>query len=232
MNISILTREYRPGSFVQRLVGKYWEFYKAFMVEIAKWLTNIHHIKLPFSGQYAEDLWIRFFIGVPDTYIDVGANHPEKFNNTIEFYKLGSRGVNVEPGSAMYAELSKQRPRDTNLHAGVGATNGKATLYKFKSHEICSFVESNVLRNGLVHGYEGTEEVDIFTLADLMGKYGVPDLLSVDVEGMDDAVLGGNDWSRFRPKLVVVEGRHDDFMKKVGYKHLLFNGLNSFYKPK
>lgn len=103
-------------------------------------------------------------------------------------------------------------------------------LHKFGAHQICSFIDSDIEKNRQVHGYTGSVEVPIVTLSGLMEKYGVPDLLAIDVEGMDEDVIEGNDWVRFRPQLVVIEGIHDKSMARVGYKKLLFNGLNSFYR--
>ena len=47
----------------------------------------------------------------------------------------------------------------------------------------------------------------MLTLADLCEKHGVTaiDFLKIDVEGAEADVLAGNDWTRFRPKVVVVE---------------------------
>lgn len=30
-------------------------------------------------------------------YVDVGANHPDRMNNTKLFYERGWRGINIEP---------------------------------------------------------------------------------------------------------------------------------------
>jgi hypothetical protein len=66
------------------------------------------------------------------------------------------------------------------------------------------------------------------------------DLLKVDVEGMEERVLAGNDWERFRPKVVLVEATFPErperrptnvhsFLEERGYRHAYFDGLNDFY---
>lgn len=54
-------------------------------------------------------------------------------------------------------------------------------------------------------------EVPVKTLAEILEAHGPMnrqvDLLNVDVEGLDEQVLQSNDWSRFQPRLVLVE-RH------------------------
>jgi hypothetical protein len=63
-------------------------------------------------------------------------------------------------------------------------------------------------------------------LEDVLTTYVGPsqkiDVLSVDVESHDLAVLRSNDWQRFRPELVVVEADLDsqeaNYLRKVGYE--------------
>ena len=66
------------------------------------------------------------------------------------------------------------------------------------------------------------------------------DLLKVDVEGFELRVLLSNDWSRFRPKVIVAEAtypespqRRDDgveaYLVGQGYRRVYFDGLNDFY---
>jgi hypothetical protein len=64
------------------------------------------------------------------------------------------------------------------------------------------------------------------TGTELLAAEQVIDFLSVDVEGHDLSALESNDWSRFRPKFVVVEDEQTDvnkseivrFMKNQGYE--------------
>ena len=37
------------------------------------------------------------------------------------------------------------------------------------------------------------------------------DLLNIDVEGLDLEVLQSNDWSKFKPKVIIVEGTSFNF---------------------
>ncbi len=66
------------------------------------------------------------------------------------------------------------------------------------------------------------------------------DLLKVDVEGWEERVLRGNDWSRFRPSVILVEATLPErpikrqsgiaaFLASHGYHQAHFDGLNDFY---
>ena len=48
-------------------------------------------------------------------YIDVGCNHPIKFNNTYLLYKRGWKGINIDLDSKSIKEFKKFRPHDYNV---------------------------------------------------------------------------------------------------------------------
>src|SRR5207249_363695 len=66
------------------------------------------------------------------------------------------------------------------------------------------------------------------------------DFLKIDVEGHERQVITGNDWRRFRPRIVVVEATHPMSRKPAweswekllvdnDYKMGFFDGLNRYY---
>jgi hypothetical protein len=66
------------------------------------------------------------------------------------------------------------------------------------------------------------------------------DFLSIDVEGHEEAVLRGADWTRWRPRVVVVEStkphsreltdlRWEPILLEARYHFAIFDGLNRFY---
>ena len=60
-------------------------------------------------SQAGEDLIVKFtlqFLGNPSiTYLDIGANHPVRLNNTYLFYLMGCKGVLVEPNASLCERL-------------------------------------------------------------------------------------------------------------------------------
>ena len=48
-------------------------------------------------------------------YIDIGCNHPIKFNNTYILYKRGWRGINVDLDQKSISEFNLLRSKDHNL---------------------------------------------------------------------------------------------------------------------
>ncbi len=53
------------------------------------------------------------------------------------------------------------------------------------------------------------------------------DFLSVDVEGLDMEVLRSNDWSKYKPDVILVEDKNFDFtepMKSMVFSFLIIQG--------
>jgi hypothetical protein len=64
-------------------------------------------------------------------------------------------------------------------------------------------------------------------------------LLCIDCEGMDLAVLQGNDWERVRPRVVCVEAKDSGeegaifgFLKPKGYEPVARAGYSLLYRQK
>jgi hypothetical protein len=53
------------------------------------------------------------------TYVDVGAHFPVIDSVTEHFYRLGWRGLNIDPLPAAYAELCQVRVHDINLNIAI-----------------------------------------------------------------------------------------------------------------
>ncbi|MBU0909465.1 MAG: FkbM family methyltransferase, partial [Proteobacteria bacterium] len=142
-------------------------------------------------------------------YIDVGAADPSFFSVTKHFYQRGWNGINIEPIPSVCERLRKERPRDINLQVGLGAEIGRATLYETEFMECSSFDRSEA---DFVAGKFGESEpksynVEIMTLAQVCQQYvkGRIDFLKIDVEGWEEKVLMGADFSRYRPVVILIE---------------------------
>jgi FkbM family methyltransferase len=179
-------------------------------------------------------------------YIDVGAEDPTAFSVTKHFYDLGWRGINVEPTRSAFAELERERPEDVNLAVGLADFVGTATLFEGppENHGASTF-DAHLADELAAHGFtvRPVAEVPITTLAHVCKEWVGDreiDILKIDVEGWERAVIDGGDWDRWRPKVVVVEATiphtgtpsHDDWeptLLEAGYVCTLFDGLNRFY---
>ena len=169
-------------------------------------------------------------------YIDIGACFPDVASVTKHFYDQGWSGVNVEPMAEPYAQLVAQRSRDLNLNVAVAAYSGTITIYRGASVGESSAVQRDAAAQAVA--------VPCLTLADLCRKHAIRhvDFLKIDVEGLELDIVGGGDWSTFRPTVVVLEvtepwstRRRPDaveisgYLGNHGYAEVYFDGLNAFY---
>lgn len=160
-------------------------------------------------AQFGEDLVARDILGLQKGYyVDVGCNHPEKWSNTYLFYIHGWNGLLVDANQDLIAACSKRRPLDATECCLLGDEEGEGEIAIYDEHALSSAVSGhNVERRGMARLVE-TRRIRKTTLTRLLEKNNAPadiDFLSIDVEGMDLAVLRGLDMARFRPKLVAVE---------------------------
>lgn len=143
------------------------------------------------------------------TYLDVGAHHPSFLSNTKAFYDDGSVGVNVEPDPSLICAFSEKRPRDTNLNMGIGNQAGTLPFYVMSLRTLNTFSEEEahaVARDGKIK-IQKIIEVPVVTINEVLSTHfkQAPDFMSLDVEGLDLAILRSLDLTRYRPKVVCVE---------------------------
>ena len=185
--------------------------------------------------------------GRPGFYIDVGANDPVVDSVTKHFYDLGWRGINVEPSSRPYERLLQQRDRDVNLNVGLSDKEGSLSFYEFPPE----LPGSSTFEYGQAEWHHDSgrpyeqREVPVTTLARICEEHvaGPIDFLTIDTEGHERQVLEGGDWTRWRPRVVVVEAtqpntlipthdRWEHLLTGADYLFATFDGLNRFYVRK
>lgn len=161
--------------------------------------------------------------GYKGFYVDVGAHHPVRYSNTYYFYKKGWRGLNIEPTPTAITPFNILRSRDINLNVGVGSAHKTLTFYCFNEPALNTFSEELALEvDKKDNKYKIIQrvKVEVVPLRDLLKKYlpaGVKiDFMTVDVEGLDFEVLKSNDWDKYSPEYLMVEG-HIDFEEIVNY---------------
>jgi FkbM family methyltransferase len=158
-------------------------------------------------------------IAVP-SYLDIGAGDPVLSNNTYALYLTGSRGVLVEPNPIMVEKLKAVRPGDLVLACGVGlkettdadyfVIRGRWPLNTFSREDV-----AELRRESATDPVEKVLKRPLIPVNRLMADHfgNAPDLLSIDIEGMDLAVLRTVDFRAHRPAAICAE------TKKPGMSH-------------
>lgn len=175
-------------------------------------------------------------------YIDVGANDPNIESVTKALYMRGWRGINVEPLPSHYEDLVVARPRDINIWAAAGASEGVIDLWECQVRGWAT-ASQDVAKRHEAAGHPGTlHKVPLTTLRAICEKFSVNEIhfLKIDVEGFEEVVIKGMDFRRFRPWLMVVEAtvpnsQNENYhswefnILENGYKFAYCDGLNRFY---
>lgn len=169
-------------------------------------------------SQEGEDMVLKgFFEGkkYKGFYIDVGAHHPFRFSNTAYFYKKGWRGINIEANPDAMKIFSRFRKRDVNLNIGVSGTRKKMLFYRFNEPALNGFSKEVSESRDRKNNYRITDTLDVQTypLREVLPQYVDPnqviDFMTIDAEGLDFEILQSNDWQKYRPEYVLVEGQVD-----------------------
>ncbi|TDC68471.1 FkbM family methyltransferase [Actinomadura sp. GC306] len=206
---------------------------------------------IAYAGNAEDVVLMRAFAGRESGFfVDVGAGEPVSGSLTKNLVDvLGWRGVNVEPLPDRYARLQRARPGDMNLRVAIGDEPGVAEFFRIVPGQGkaggggLSTLRRDVLERHLADGWRHEElHVEVVTLETVLAAHAEPgfDLLKVDVEGAEAAVLRSADLQVWRPRVLVVEATfplssrpsHQEWEPLVlaaGYELALFDGLNRFY---
>ena len=174
---------------------------------------RVEHAGETFS-QCGEDrilafLFTQLAIATP-RYLDVGTWHPCVDNNTYLFYRAGAKGVCVEPNPDLALLIREKRPRDELLSVGVSAEKaGPCRYYLFEDcqHNTFDAEEAAVRARSGRQPILKEISVPVVTLASIITDY-FPDgleLLSLDAEGLDLALLKSLNYEKQRPLAICVE---------------------------
>lgn len=200
-----------------------------------------------------KDLFARIGIQKP-TYLDIGANEPFYISNTYLFYSKGCKGVCIEPNPTLHKKFKRKRDRDTCINAGIAFDDQvEADFYMFSnkanglgtfSKEEAEFWENT--GNAIIgkHKIEAIIKTRLVRVNEIMAEYFTthPNFISIDVEGLDLAILKTIDFDRFQPEVICAEtlgyeeGNKEvknqnliDFLQSKGYFVYADTHINSIF---
>lgn len=170
------------------------------------------HLRVSYSQQ-AEDLVSEpMLTSAVGFYVDIGCYQPVALSNTYRLYRRGWRGLVVDANPDVLQRFRQRRPRDIAVQAAVSNRESDRVF------EIVAAAESSHLRGETEKAPEPSDRgarvkqripVRTVTLGKLLEEH-LPlgqqvDLLNVDCEREDLAILQSNDWERFRPGVIIAE---------------------------
>jgi FkbM family methyltransferase len=167
------------------------------------------------NSQAGEDKIVEYLfssMGISQiSYIDIGANDPVGCNNTYLFYQKGNKGVLVEPDFDFYKLIKDVRPQDLVINAAISnEANKEANFYVFDLPALntLSAEEASVRSKSGVYKLIETRKIKLITVENIIKEYlnnGLPDLISLDVEGFDYLILDSFDFEKYPVPVWIVE---------------------------
>jgi FkbM family methyltransferase len=184
--------------------------------------ANRHASFYTSHSQFGEDMVVRALLGDRrGIYVDIGAHHPVFYSNTYHFYRTGWRGINIDATPGSMEAFRALRPRDVNLEVCLAPRGGEEV--EFVSFDLGAYNTLDAARAEAVASSGAARVVArtrmrTRTLGEVLDEHlprgaGV-DLLSLDIEGVDEMILRSNDWDRVRPECILFE-LHDVPMEQL-----------------
>jgi FkbM family methyltransferase len=190
------------------------------------------HPDQPFGAvsyaQFGEDLvLVNLFhdLGVErPSFLDIGAHHPVNCSNTALLYARGSRGVNIEANPNLIPAFTEMRPEDLTLNLGVGPAPGRLDFYMIDEWSGRNTFDAATARSFVAAHPEfairEVRQIEVVTLEEVLQRHcdgRWPDLLSIDVEGLDLPILQGSSFDRSNgPRIICAEVLSGDDRSQAG----------------
>lgn len=166
-------------------------------------------------AQDGEDLLFADLFPASGFYVDIGANHPDRYSVTKLLYRRGWSGINVDASPGFKQLFDERRPNDTNIESLVG-TPRTEVFYEFSESTLSTLNAARARQlQDLGWDLRGRRDVEVRDL-NLLLQENMPlqtriDLLSIDVEGEELNLLSTLDWGRWdiqRCLIEIVEPAH------------------------
>ena len=199
-----------------------------------------YFIKRKYYSSEGEDLFLKKKLDLKKKgfYVDVGAYHPIRHNNTMILYQNGWRGINIDANQFSIDLFNFIRPEDENFNIAISDKSEKIDFYSSKKHDPQSTANKIFLKHDYIdknRKYK-KKEIEAKTLNDVLknSKYNGQqiDFLNIDVQGYDYKVLKSLDFEVYKPKYICIEIQFInekeimDFLTYNKYKKI-WTGINS-----
>lgn len=182
------------------------------------------------------------------SYLDIGTNHPKKFNNTYLLYKRGYRGVCVEPNPKLAHTIKRTRPKDITLNVGLSSGEEyEADFYVLSTDTLSTFSKEDAEKLNAEGTFTITQKISIqlkninnIVKENFGGK--TPTIVSLDVEGWNEEIIRSFNFNTYKPEIFCIEttyfepdGKIErikgifDVMKENGYEIFSDNQINTIF---
>ena len=191
-------------------------------------LKSFTHKKISYSYGGIDSLILNIFKNQKNGfYLDIGCGHPIKNNNTYLLNKKGWSGINIDLDKENIDLFNSYRKKDVNLATAVSDKEGETDLYFYHNKSALNTIskENADFQKAKVSAIKKIKTQTINKIIENSPfKDRKIDFLSLDVEGSELAILKNFDFTKYSPKVIVVEYL-DLSLKKLEIKNLDINNI-------
>ena len=141
-------------------------------------------------------------------YVDIGCNHPIKYNNTYLLYKKGWNGINVDSDEKSISEFKRFRGDDHNVNSLISGSKKKINYYFYHDRSALNTVDSKLVRQRKTKPKK-IIKTKTLTLNDILEqspyKNKKINLLSIDIENHEYEVLKNFNFKKYKIDMIVTE---------------------------
>jgi hypothetical protein len=208
--------------------------------------------RLPFLNDFyategGDSVLSRLFEHRPNgLFVDVGARHPAMYSHTSHFYKIGWRGININPSPEAIRAFELLRPGDINLAISVSDKEEQLPFFVFNQPvQRSSGFDYLIAKDSKPQSQiKDIITVKTNTLTNILDWYlpqgQIISFLTVTAECDYYKILSSNNWNKYRPEVILLESESsyngfnnstlNRFMTQRGYELFAKKGNTCFLK--
>ena len=141
-------------------------------------------------------------------YIDLGCNHPIKYNNTYLLHKRGWEGINIDSDSKSIEEFKKLRKKDHNVNELVSSEKDRIKYYFYHERSALNTVDTNLVKKRKAKPKKIINR-KTKTLNSIIEnspyKKSKINLLSVDIENHEYEALKNFKFNKYKIDCIIIE---------------------------
>ena len=142
-------------------------------------------------------------------YIDVGCNHPIKYNNTYLLHKKGWNGINIDLDKDSIDQFNKLRKKDTNIKALVTIFDDEEKdLYFYHNRSAINTISKD-LANKRKKKHKEIKKIKGLSLNSIIENSKYKDskinLLSIDIENYEYEALKDFNFEKYNIDVIITE---------------------------
>lgn len=141
-------------------------------------------------------------------YIDIGCNHPIKYNNTYLLYKRGWNGINIDSDSNSIEAFNKLRKDDYNVKSIISNSNNEIDYYFYHNRSALNTVDKKLVKFRKKKPQK-IIKLQTLTLNEVIRnspyKNKKINLLSIDIENHEYEALKKFEFKKYKIDMIVTE---------------------------